>query len=499
MRTFGILTALKLAVFALYALPGCGSDTPGAEGSECVRAMDCEGALICFQGVCRRADCLDLDCPTGWACVAGLCCNREKCCGFEGPAGDPSCDNGADDDCDGWTDGDDSGCSNVCMKDSDCDDGDHCTDDRCQQGNCVNETVSQCCTGDGSFAEFASFPDVDDPAYVQRGDLDGDGVMDLIVAIDNTAEVGVLLGLGNGSFAAAAKFSTGNNPICPFVADLNGDGRQDIAVVITGTKEIDVLLNTGTGPGHLLFAPLVAYQMSGEPYGMTGGDLDGDGDVDLVAADSKQHQIVVLLGAGDGSFGQAAGYEAGDGPHWVVLADLNGDSALDAASADYNGNTVSVMLGRGDGSFGARSANSVDAGPRYLVAADLNGDGVLDLISANKEAGNASVLMGHGDGSFDDALHYGTGIDSEPRALAVGDFNGDGKPDFAVACYLSESVSLYSGIGDGFFAPLGQLACPGHPDGIASADFNADRIPDLAVSCSTSNDVKVFLGQGVCE
>ena len=141
-------------------------------------------------------------------------------------------------------------------------------------------------------------------------------------------------------------------------------------------------------------------------------------------------------------------------------------------------------------------AVNYDTGDRpYSVAiGDLNGDGDPDLAVANRWNNNVSVLLGNGDGSFQSALNYGAG--SEPFTVAIGDLNGDGDPDLAVANVVSNNVSVLLGNGDGSFQSAVNYGAGDEPSSVAIGDLNGDGDPDLAVANFYSDNVSVLLGNG---
>jgi len=190
-------------------------------------------------------------------------------------------------------------------------------------------------------------------------------------------------------------FDVGTFPASVAVGEFNGDGAQDLAVA-----------NVGTSPLY---------------------------------ADSS---ISVLLGNGDGTFQPAQSFGAGSGPRSVAVGDFNGDTVQDLAVANGASGDVSVLLGIGDGSFQAAQSFAVGSAPRIVVVGEFNGDGVQDLAvpTGGGRLFNVSVLLGNPDGSFQAPRNFGLGAFLE--SLAVGDFNGDGLQDLAVAADNGVSVLI---------------------------------------------------------
>ena len=145
-------------------------------------------------------------------------------------------------------------------------------------------------------------------------------------------------------------------------------------------------------------------------------------------------------------------------------------------------------------SFVTAHTYNVNPSPWSVAMGDLNGDGKPDLVTTSENAGGVSVLLGNGDGTFRSRVDYATGPDA--IAVAIGDLNGDGKPDLVVADQLGPYVSVLLGNGDGTFQTPLDYTTGNLPFSVAIGDFNGDGKPDVAVANRGSNNVSVLLGNG---
>ena len=249
---------------------------------------------------------------------------------------------------------------------------------------------------------------------------------------------------------------------------------------------------------------------------MVARDLNGDGKLDLVIANEctdstcTAGSVSVLLGNGDGTFQPAVTYKAPYFPNIVAIADLNGDGKLDIVAGTYCGNgdttclssSATVLLGNGDGTFQAGLGYAAGSYVSSVAVGDLNGDGKPDIVTDgcfDSICGNVAVLLGNGDGTFQAAMTYGSGGAS---SVAIGDLNGDGKPDLAVI-NNGGGAEVLLGNGDGTFAETfsvgGFVAFS-----VVVADVNGDGKLDLVTAnpCITSTNgcpsgaVGVLLGNG---
>ncbi len=249
----------------------------------------------------------------------------------------------------------------------------------------------------------------------------------------------------------------------------------------------------------LLSAPFLSFDTGDEPQAVAISDLNADGRLDLVTANGGPgaNTVSVLLGNGDGTFGLKTDFGTGYNPYSVAIADLNSDGRPDVVTANSGfstGNTVSVLLGNGDGTFGSQVEFGTGSYPVAVAIADFNADGRPDLAVANRSSNTVSVLLGNGDGTFQAKTDFSTG--SVPYAVAIADVNGDGRRDLVVVNSGSNTVSVLLGNGDGTFGTKTDFATGRDPVSVAISDMNADGRPDLAVANASSATVSVLLGNG---
>lgn len=362
--------------------------------------------------------------------------------------------------------------------------------------------------GDGTFQSHSDYRVQAGPGVsLAVADFNGDGKLDFALAGGGVAGIAyIFLGDGSGAFTNAASYGAGRNPASIVSVDFNQDGKSDLAIANAGDSTVSVLLGNGDGT----FQPNSDYGTSLNPVAMAAGDFNGDGSLDLAVAAActnfsdcpRSGAVSVLLGFGDGTFVGKTDYAVRGSPASLVSVDFNHDGKLDLAGGGGNlGNSVSVLLGNGDGTFQSGLFSDTGSEPFAIATGDFNGDGNTDLVTANATCsnqpcgpGSVSILLGKGDGTFQPHVEYATGV--EPLSVAVGDFNGDGKLDLAVANYNSgfgNTVSILLGNGDGTFQPHVDYFTGNGPRTVVTGDFNGDGKLDLAVG---DTSVSILLGNG---
>jgi hypothetical protein len=261
--------------------------------------------------------------------------------------------------------------------------------------------------GDGSFT-VADTKDLGDGRFFSAalGDLDGDGDLDAALSNWDGNELKVLLGNGDGTFGAPQGWVVGSGAQQVDIADLNGDGQLDL-VTTNLYSNVKVLLGNGNGtfqPAQTVSpgGPNAQGQVVGDVNG------DGKLDLAVTSFVSNGYsgpygsyvwysdvKVIVLLGHGDGTFAEGNGYPVDEFPlEPLELADIDGDGNLDLVAGSYESGNVSVLRGIGDGTFSPAASYTTgggNGGPADMVVVDLNDDGAFDVAAANY--GNNAVKV----------------------------------------------------------------------------------------------------------
>jgi hypothetical protein len=323
------------------------------------------------------------------------------------------------------------------------------------------------------------------PCGLVAADLTGNGKTDLVVG--GGFGVAVLMsGTKAGTFKAPVFFGTNYGVNSIAVGDINNDGKPDIVVAenpgdsaVFGTPGvISVLLGNGQGG----FGLPEDFPQGTQTNRVALADLNGDGLLDIVTDNSvflnSNYQIAVMnQGSPPGWAGQTYNFSALNG---LALGDLNGDGRPDIVAMGP-ANQIQVWLNNGAGGFtagqvfGGGAFNPVPLGDNGVALGDVNGDGKLDLVTANGTSNSVSVFAGNGDGTFNTTTAQTYALLGAAYAVALGDFNQDGKLDIA-----TPGANVLLNNGAGVFGTAQQVGPAGGYTALVVADLNGDGFPDLA-------------------
>ena len=250
--------------------------------------------------------------------------------------------------------------------------------------------------GDGSFAEGDSYVACLRPHEVEIADFNDDDILDVAVACWGGDDLAVLHGEAAGTLGEAVMHPAGNAGHSLVSADFNGDGGTDLAVAAYGSNRVTVLLNDGSGG----FADPVEYWSGLGPHNLQLTDLNGDGNHDLLVTAELDDAVGVLQGRSDGTFVDTVFHDVGPRPKAATVTDLNGDGDLDIVTANTHGNypagsvatSLTVLLGNGEGGYGDPLSVPVGLTPFAVHAVDLDADGIVELLTANWHSGDVAVL-----------------------------------------------------------------------------------------------------------
>jgi hypothetical protein len=369
--------------------------------------------------------------------------------------------------------------------------------------------------GHGSLGIPTTVDGLGNGGSVAVGDFNADGKLDLGVAMINVYQGGygnyyipfakVLLGDGHGGFSPPTTIQVGELGYSPTAtvatADLNGDGMQDLLVDVPDYGTVSVMLNDGLG--NLQAPTAFPAGAGGFPYRMATGDVDGDGDIDLVTVG---YSVSVMINDGLGAFGSPQDYFVGVHEGSVLLRDFNNDGKLDIAMTEGWERNLTVVLGKGDGTFSAPLMFDGPGGWFGSTAGDFNGDGWLDLATSNTNTPGFSVWI-------NDHAWSGVGMPS----LAIGDATvtegntGTRSASFTVTLSVASSqpvtvayatANSTATAGNDYRSALGTLTfAPGETSKTITILANGDRLPEpnesFFVNLSNPTNATLADGQGI--
>ena len=335
-------------------------------------------------------------------------------------------------------------------------------------------------------------------------DFNRDGIPDLVGMSCSgqgfCTQVGMAPGQPGGFFGATTLYTAGNHPTAIVAADVNGDGNPDL--LVTNDESDSDFVSKGTlsvfiGLGNGTFLPQTKYEVGYFPKAVQAGDLDGDGDLDVVVVnpgnptDGYPADMSVFKNNGNGTLAPAQSILSGFQPRDIEIGDFDGDGRADLATVSKGfypsiPAEVDIRRGLGDGTFAPPQAVGYGRAFKSLAAGDLDSDGDLDIVVVDEgdiigstDPGRSIVLLNQGGLSFTASATLTGGYN--PQDGHIQDVNQDGLDDIWVDNATSYDVIIFPGKGDGSYGAGERYAALGFLP-LLIGQFDGDSRPDLIVA-----------------
>lgn len=353
-----------------------------------------------------------------------------------------------------------------------------------------------------TYSEFDERSVGDQPEGVAFGDLNGDGWPDMAVVNSLSNSISVLINRGVPGYpefnTTVHDLSTvpGSKPFGNVILqDFDGDGLLDIAAANFSSANVTVLRNA-TSSGGFTNDNARVFGSGSSPRNVAAGDFDGDGLIDIAFSDEGNGTVGLLRNTTDENglnFEEVDRVSVGSLPRGIVAGDLNGDRMFDLAVTNGHDNTVTILTNDGAGSmsFTTEATLSVGSAARGIALGDLDEDGDLDLVVVNQSANTLNLLKNPTEGGGSWQVYDTKATGGSPFNVALADIDGDAHLDIAVT-NVGGTVSLYKGDGSGGFADQVSISSGTAPTGLALGDLDADGRPELVVANEGDDRIKIF-------
>lgn len=339
------------------------------------------------------------------------------------------------------------------------------------------------------------------PEAIATGDINGDGIADVVVALSNLSVVAIVQsrpvnpggssGLTLGGSGSGFEYDNpvfvpvGNTPSDIKLADFNGDNIRDIVVVNRNDDSITILEGGS-------FAVLASISTGDGPRDVEIADFNSDGKLDLIVAETAANQVRFIPQVAALAFDTGTVIATGNGPRDVALGDFNRDNMLDVVVAFELDDTIKFVTQTGSGGFATKTFNlPAGSAPQSLVVSDVDLDGDVDFVIG--EVGGDTVRLLRSIGDFTSIQSVSLGTFSSPGTIKAADLNGDRLPEILIASEDSSgALHVIPNLGSLFATPLVISSTLSSPSAFALADTTGDGRTDIVLANRGADEILTF-------
>jgi hypothetical protein len=359
--------------------------------------------------------------------------------------------------------------------------------------------------GNGTFISSATYS-IDSlarPSWSTIGDWNNDNLLDIVVSSCDTNNMFMFLGNGDGTFSVGRTYSTGQNscPLSSAAGDLNKDGILDLVSANAKSGTVGVFLGYTYMNGIREATYSTGSASHPQAIGL-GHFTDHSNQIDVVLANYGLSNVGILEEYPDGTFPIQKMFSTGplSFPTSIAINDVNNDSRQDVVVANSALGNVGIFYGYGNGSFRSQKIYSTVrySSPQSVITGSFNNDTRIDIAVVYVDSGSVSTMLRYDTTVFIKQNDYFTGPQFYPHAVAVGHFNNDGYWDFVTVNRGNQSISIFLGLPNGTFTgPTMYATGKKSPSyAVVVGYFNNDTYLDIVVSHYSISSISVFLGLG---
>lgn len=354
-------------------------------------------------------------------------------------------------------------------------------------------------SGGGDYTLDGTYTGLSVPKEIACVDVDRDNIVDLAVPCENTDNVKVLLGDGNGVFGLPAAYPMlATNPESIFGADMNGDGYIDLITAndLSGSNDLSLFINDGDGTygtAQLIASP-------GRAEDVQGGDWDMDGDIDLIVSAQGTDSVVIYENDGNAQYSLVHGYHLpGFGlAERFDVGDIDRDGDMDIVVPSNTNGFIYILANIGSCQFEVDTSLPAGAAIVGVHLGDFDGNGWLDIAYSGRGTfDTVGVYLNDGTGNF--PTQYANTLNGDPYGIWSSDIDGDLDLDLVVAQIAWDSVTIFENNGFGMFSKKESLAAGNGPSPIRMADLTGNGRQDIIVGNFSEGSVSVFLNSSPVE